>query len=82
MDDFDTYSKDTGFVYDNVFEHIIGEHILNVDDFIAFIKNVAEEKDVLKAEREQATTKFHKYSDARSTERVYNLFIEELNKRY
>ena len=82
VDDFDTYSKDTGFVYENVFDHIIGEHILNVDDFIAFIKNVAEEKDVLKAEREQATTKFHKYSDARSTERVYNLFIEELNKRY
>ncbi len=82
VDDFDTYSKDTGFVYENVFDYIIGQHILNVDDFITFIKNIAEEKDVLKEQREQITHKFHKYTDGNSTERVYNVIIDELQKRY
>ncbi len=82
VDDFDTYSKDTGFVFDNVFEYIIGEHILNVDDFITFIKNIAEGKDILKKERKQITNKFHKYIDGNSTERVYNAIINELHQRY
>ena len=82
VDDFDTYSKDTGFVFDNVFEYIIGEHILNVDDFIAFIKNIAQGKDELKEERERVAKQFHKYTDGNSTQRVYKLLMEELQKRY
>lgn len=82
VDDFDTYSKDTGFVYENVFENIIGEHILTVDDFVKFVENVANNNDVLKSERTEKTKLYHKYIDGNSTERVYNLIIEELQNRY
>lgn len=82
VDDFDTYANDTGFVFENVFENIIGEHIANTDDFIAFVKNVAEGKDELKQQRDAATAKFHKYTDGDSAERVYNFIADELGKRY
>ncbi len=82
VDDFDVYSKETGFVFESVFDYIIGEHILNVDDFIKFINNVADGNDILKEKRDEMTKLFHKYPDGNSTERVYNVLIDELNKRY
>jgi len=82
VDDYELYKKDTGFVYENIFDYIIGEHILNVDDFIKFINNVADGKDILKEKRDEMTKLFHKYPDGNSTERVYNVLIDELNKRY
>ena len=82
VDDYEVYSKETGFVYENIFDYIIGEHILNVDDFISFVNNIAEGNDVLKSRRMEISHKLHKYLDGNSTERVYNVLIDELQKRY
>ena len=82
VDDFDTYAKETGFVYENVFDYVIGEHITDCNSFIRFVTHVAEGQDVLKERREEMTALFHHYKDGQSTERVYNLVMQELHNRY
>lgn len=82
VDDFDEYSKTTGFVFENVFDYIIGEHILNCDDFIKYVMNVSEEKDELKAKREEKNRLFNTHQDARSSERVFSFIFDQLRTRY
>lgn len=82
VDDFDEYSKTTGFVFDDVFKYIIGEHILNCDDFIRFVENVAQEKDDLKEQRMKMNDLFNAYQDNHSSQRVYNFISEQLSQRY
>ncbi len=82
VDDFEVYSQETGFVYDNVFDYIIGEHILNVEDFISFAQHVANGEDPLKEKRTEITALFHRYQDDQSTKRVYDCVMHELHNRY
>lgn len=81
IDDYNQYEKDTGFVFD-YFENVIGEHILNCDDFINFIKNVSDGKDELKDKRERINSIVNKHKDNKSAQRVYEHIIKELNERY
>jgi len=82
VDDFDTYAKETGFVYENVFDYVIGEHIVDCDSFIRFVTHVADGEDTLKDKREEMTALFHHYRDGQSTQRVYDLVMQELQNRY
>lgn len=82
VDDFEEYSKTTGFVFENVFDYIIGEHILNCDDFITFVKNVSENKDELKEKREELIPLFHAHRDNKSAERVLDFIVNELSRKY
>ena len=82
IDDFEEYSKDTGFVFDNVFDYVVGEHILNCDDFISFVKNVALDQDILKEKRAQVSELLITHKDDQSAKRVYEFLISELNTRY
>lgn len=82
VDDFEVYGKDTGFVYENVFDYVIGEHILNADDFVRFATHVADGEDALKDKRKEMTDLFHKYQDNQSTKRVYECIQRELQNRY
>ncbi len=82
VDDFDTYSKETGFVFENVFDYIIGEHILNVDDFISFVKDVANGEDKLKSKRDEMCKLFNENRDNKSSQRVYDCIIEQIKRRY
>ena len=82
VDDYEEYSKTTGFVFDSVFDFIIGEHILNSDDFIHFIKNVSTGKDVLKDKRNEMNDLFNTHQDDRSSQRVYSFIVDQLNQRY
>ena len=82
VDDFEEYKKDTGFVFENVFDYVIGEHIVDCDSFITFIDNVYTGKDALKEKREIANELENAYHDNRSSERVCDFILQELNRRY
>ena len=82
VDDFEEYSKTTGFVFDEVFEYIIGEHILNCDDFVRFIDNVVSGKDDLLEKRNEMNKLFNYYHDNQSSMRVCDFIFEQLKKRY
>lgn len=82
IDDIDEYVKDTGFVFDNVFDILVGEYIKNTDEFIEFVKHIANDEDSKKEQREKVCNLVHKYKDNQSTKRVYEHIVEELEKRY
>lgn len=82
VDDYEEYSKTTGFVFKNIFDYIIGEHILNCDGFIQFIENVSTGKDELKCKRKEMNDQFNIHQDNRSSQRVYSFIVEQLNQRY
>lgn len=82
VDDYEEYSKTTGFVFENIFDYIIGEHILSSDDFIQFIENVSTGKDELKGKRKEMNDQFNIHQDNRSSQRVYSFIVEQLNQRY
>ena len=81
-DDFDAYSEDTGFVFDNVFDILVGKYMNNADEFVEFVRYVASEEDELLEKRNEVSELVHAHHDNKSTERVYNYIIDELNKRY
>lgn len=81
IDDYEYYEKDTGFVF-NYFENIIGEHIKNIDDFISFVRNVADNRDELKQKRVEICDMVNTHKDAQSAKRVYEHLISELDARY
>ncbi|MBE6824268.1 MAG: hypothetical protein E7513_02860 [Ruminococcaceae bacterium] len=82
VDDFEEYSKDTGFVFENVFDYIVGEHILNCDDFISFVKSVSNGKDELKQKRMEINNLVNTHRDGESSKRVYEYIVSKLNDRY
>ena len=53
LDDFDEYEKSRGFAYENPKDYMPGHHIYNFDDFLNFIKDVADKKDEFEAERKR-----------------------------
>ncbi len=82
VDDYEEYAKTTGFVFDDVFEYIIGEHILTCDDFIKFIENVSQENDEMREKRTEKMDLFHKYRDNHSSQRVCDYIVKQINQRY
>ena len=50
-DDLDNYQSDKGFVFDNVYDIIKGEHLKSTDELLAFLTDVCEGKDRMLAER-------------------------------
>ncbi len=81
-DDFDAYSEDTGFVFENVFDILVGKYMNNSDEFVEFIQYVASDEDDLVEERNRVSRLVHAHHDNKSTERVYNYIIDELHRRY
>lgn len=82
VDDYEVYAKDTGFVFDDVFEYIVGEHIFNCDDFILFVNHVANGDDALSGKRSKVNQIVNKHTDNKSSKRVYEYIISELANRY
>ena len=82
VDDYEVYAKETGFVYENIFDYVIGEHIADCDDFIRYVEHVVSGQDELKEKRAEITQLLHAHQDALSSQRVYTLVMDELNKRY
>lgn len=81
-DDYEYYKQETGFVFDNIYDILIGEHISNSDEFVRFIKLVAWAKDELKDSRHKICGKIHRYQDNRSSKRVLSLIQLMLQQRY
>ncbi|MBR5427888.1 MAG: CDP-glycerol glycerophosphotransferase family protein [Clostridia bacterium] len=80
VDDFDEYIGKRGFVYDDPFEVLKGEHIVNTDELEAFLGEVVRGEDPYFEEREAVKKRI--YSTVRqvgsATEYVGELFWKEL----
>ena len=77
-DDLDMYQNDKGFVFDNVYDIIKGEHLSSTDELLAFLTDVSEGKDRMLAERTAVKEKINDYLDGNSSRRVYDFIMTKL----
>ena len=75
LDDVEEYASGRGFVFDNIKEWLPGEEIYEVDDFVEFLKNVAEENDTKFEKRSRIREKMYRYFDEGNAKRI----VESLN---
>lgn len=78
IDDYDSYVSKTGFLFD-YFEWIKGVYLKTISDLILFIEDVAAGVDSAKAERKIAAGRIHKYIDNKSTQRVVDFIVENVD---
>lgn len=79
-EDFEEYRKNEGFMIDPEFIMKGGEKIYTPDDLCGFIQRISQNEDILKDERENICNLVHKYSDAKSTERVVDHILLRLGE--
>ena len=77
-DDLDMYQNDKGFVFDNVYDIIKGEHLKSTDELLAFLTDVSEGKDRMLAERTAVKEKINDFLDGNSSKRVYDFIMKKL----
>ena len=77
-DDLDNYQSDKGFVFDNVYDIIKGEHLKSTDELLAFLTDVCEGKDRMLAERTAVKEKINDFLDGNSSRRVYDFIMTKL----
>ena len=80
VDDIDEYISTRGFVYDDPFEVLKGEKILDNDALIAFLENIRDGKDSYKEERTQVKNRMHEFQSGNCTEYLCNMIMEEITK--
>ena len=74
LSDKKTYDKGIGFIFDRPLDYMPGHKIYNIDDFVKFIDDIANDKDPCGKERNKLKELNHKYQDGHSTERVLSHF--------
>lgn len=71
--DIEDYKKNRGFVFEDP-EVYMGGHIIKTkNEFIDFIKDIAEDKDVFKDKRQWVCEQIFKYKDADNCKRAIEL---------
>lgn len=80
IDDLAEYTAKRGFVFKDPLDILKGEHILSVEDLIAFLDHVKRGEDPTRSEREAVKQKIHHITDGSSAQRVGDYIIEQLEK--
>lgn len=71
LDDYEEYAASRGEFYpQNAKDYMKGYHVYNIDDLEKALRDVVDEKDLYKNEREKILPKYHKYKDGNSAMRV------------
>lgn len=78
-EDIEEYRQNPGFSIDVDFYLKGAEKIYDLDDFEVFLKNLAEDRDVLKKERDEISQLVNFARDTESTRRVTDFIIEKAN---
>ena len=66
--DLDSYTN--GLCVDNPDEYIAGPKIYCYDELLGFLKDVSEEKDSYKKQREELCGRIYKYTDGNNSKRI------------
>lgn len=79
VDDLDEYGKRNGFFYGEYKDFVKGYYIECLEDFFVFVDNIGHDIDLNKEERRWAKERYCEYKDFKSTNRVVDFIMEELN---
>jgi len=75
LDDIDEYKNSRGFVFENIHNWLPGKEIYTYDDFLGFVKEVADGIDSAAEKRRALCDKMHTYLDGNNCKRI----LEQLN---
>ena len=70
LEDVEEYENGRGFVFDNIREWLPGEEIYNYSDFIKFVSEIGEGKDLSSAKRKKLMPEMHKFCDDQNCKRI------------
>lgn len=73
LDDAKEYENSRGFVFENIREWLPGKELYSFDDYLEFVREIAEGIDTSKNKRERITACMHQYVDDKSCERVVEM---------
>ena len=79
LEDIESFSSKWPLIFSNPEKEFIGEKICTKTEFFDFIKNVSEEKDLLKEKRKISKNLFNEANDLNSSERIYNYIKNRWN---
>lgn len=82
FDDYHEYAQQKGFVFDDPLEILKGEYLYDLEDLCGFAVQVAMGQDNAREERNRVKDLVHTYQDDRSSERMYNFIMEQLDQRW
>jgi len=71
MDDIGEYSSSRGFVFEDIYDWIPGPIIKDVSQLHTFIEHINDNIDKFKKVRQRVNNKTNKYTDFKSTERLF-----------
>ncbi|HHU84095.1 MAG TPA: hypothetical protein GXZ23_02845 [Clostridiales bacterium] len=80
LDDIDKYIESRNFVYDDPFEILKGDKILNNSDMILFLKNVLKDNDATLNERIDLKNRMHTFQNGKSTEYAAKHIYEKIRE--
>lgn len=80
VDDIDDYIKSRGFVYDNPFDVLKGEQILDNDALISFLENIRDGKDIFEKERTTVKEEIYGSSYGNYTKKLCDMVYDEITK--
>lgn len=81
IEDVDEYVKTKGIIFSKYEGNIVGEYAYGYKDLKKFIKNIAQDKDICKTNRDDAKNRFHMYLDDKSSERTVDFFLNKIGYR-
>jgi CDP-glycerol glycerophosphotransferase (TagB/SpsB family) len=70
LDDVNEYENTRGFVFENITEWLPGKEIYNRDDYMSYVREIAEGIDSSSEKRRKIREKMHAFSDDGSSRRV------------
>lgn len=73
LEDVEAYEASRGFVFENIKEWMPGKELLDYNDFIDFMNEIALQKDTTRQKRNELKEKMHKYSDDKSCKRIIEI---------
>ena len=74
LNDYDNFKNGRGFLVDNPLELMPGFKIFNENNFLKFIDDVCEEKDLYVNQRRKLCKKIHEHLDGNSSERILKYY--------
>lgn len=81
LDDYNKYTDQKGFVFDDPLEILKGEYMYNVNDLCEFVACVAKGEDRCGEERRKTMNLVHSYQDNCSSRRVCDFILEKLGEK-
>lgn len=80
LEDYEEYSDDRGFVFDDPIKYMPGSHVYNLEELEAFIQEIGNGIDSTKSLRDTIGVELNQFRDDKNTERLVNEIMPILLK--